>query len=58
LSSSDKDKIVIKQQTTVTDKVKHRLEDLNDFEEVTVKLYHMVLFLKISIPLPWQVFLV
>ena len=27
--------VVIKQQTTVTDKVKHRLEDLNDFEEVT-----------------------
>ncbi|XP_020613263.1 UPF0505 protein C16orf62-like [Orbicella faveolata] len=37
LSSSDKDKIVIKQQTTVTDKVKHRLEDLNDFEEGSVK---------------------
>ncbi|KAL9957403.1 hypothetical protein ACROYT_G039035 [Oculina patagonica] len=37
LSSSDKDKIVIKQQTTVTDKVKHRLEQLDDFEEGSVK---------------------
>ena len=26
--------VVIKQQTTVTDKVKHRLEQLDDFEEV------------------------
>lgn len=37
LSSSDKDKFVIKQQTTVTDKVKHRLEQLDDFEEGSVK---------------------
>ncbi|XP_048575354.1 VPS35 endosomal protein-sorting factor-like isoform X2 [Nematostella vectensis] len=37
LSSSDKDKIVIKQQTTVVDKVKHRLEQLDDFEEGSVK---------------------
>ncbi|XP_020910868.1 UPF0505 protein C16orf62 homolog [Exaiptasia diaphana] len=37
LSSSDKDKIVIKQQTSVTDKVKHRLEQLDDFEEGSVK---------------------
>ena len=28
--------VVIKQQTTVTDKVKHRLEQLDDFEEVIV----------------------
>lgn len=35
--------VVIKQQTTVTDKVKHRLEDLNDFEEVTdLELLHYV----------------
>ena len=35
--------VVIKQQTTVTDKVKHRLEDLNDFEEVTdLALLHYV----------------
>ena len=27
--------VVIKQQTTVTDKVKHRLEQLDDFEEVS-----------------------
>ncbi|XP_015778562.1 PREDICTED: UPF0505 protein C16orf62 homolog [Acropora digitifera] len=37
LSSSDKDKYVIKQQTTVTDKVKHRLEELDDLEEGSVK---------------------
>ena len=44
--------VVIKQQTTVTDKVKHRLEDLNDFEEVTdLTLLHYVVQ-KISIPLP------
>lgn len=38
LSSSEKsEKMVIKQQTTVADKVKHRLEQLDDFEEGSVK---------------------
>ena len=30
--------MVIKQQTTVADKVKHRLEQLDDFEEVRRKI--------------------
>ena len=38
LSASDKEKVVIKaQQTTVTDKVKNRLEQLDDFEEGSVQ---------------------
>ncbi|KAK2564040.1 VPS35 endosomal protein-sorting factor-like [Acropora cervicornis] len=39
LSSSDKDKYVIKQQTTVTDKVKHRLEELDDLEEALINAW-------------------
>lgn len=34
--------VVIKQQTTVTDKVKHRLEQLDDFEEVNKLSYILV----------------
>ncbi|PFX19484.1 UPF0505 protein C16orf62 [Stylophora pistillata] len=38
LSSSEKsEKMVIKQQTTVADKVKHRLEQLDDFEDGSIK---------------------
>ncbi|KAL3877496.1 hypothetical protein ACJMK2_035196 [Sinanodonta woodiana] len=40
LSASDKEKVVIKAQTTttVTDKVKNRLEQLDDFEEGSVQM--------------------
>ncbi|XP_064600257.1 VPS35 endosomal protein-sorting factor-like [Liolophura sinensis] len=37
LSASDKERVVIKTQATVSDKVKNRLEQLDDFEEGSVK---------------------
>lgn len=37
LSDNDKEKLTIKQQVTATDKVKTRLEQLDDFEEGSVK---------------------
>lgn len=37
LSTSEKEKVIIKTQTTVTDKVKNRLEQLDDFEEGSVQ---------------------
>ncbi|XP_029646027.1 VPS35 endosomal protein sorting factor-like [Octopus sinensis] len=37
LSTSDKEKVIIKTQSTVTDKVKNRLEQLDDFEEGSVQ---------------------
>ncbi|XP_013393417.1 UPF0505 protein C16orf62 homolog [Lingula anatina] len=37
LSAHEKDRVVIKAQSTVTDKVKNRLEQLDDFEEGSVQ---------------------